>query len=72
MYAPPGLYLTLHDSQSQCLGWQEWVEERTASKGILVRRARMVCYLDTTRLPYGVVVEVDIGALVEAMVGWFP
>jgi hypothetical protein len=30
----------------------------------------MVCYLDATSLPYGVVVEVDIRALVEAMVGW--
>jgi hypothetical protein len=47
----------------------------TASKGILIWRARMVCYLYPAALPYGIVVEVDIGAFVEAMVrrllGWW-
>lgn len=43
----------------------------TASKGVLVRGAGVVRDLYATRLADGVVVEVDIGALVEAMVGWF-
>lgn len=42
----------------------------TASKGVLVRGARVVCNFYATRLADGVVVEVDIGALVEAVVGW--
>jgi hypothetical protein len=40
----------------------------TASKGVLVRRASMVGYFDAAALPYWVVVEVDIGAFVEAVV----
>jgi len=43
----------------------------TTSKGILFWRASMVCYLYPTTLPYGIVVEVDIRALVEAMVRGF-
>jgi hypothetical protein len=33
---------------------------RTASKGILVRRASMICYFYAAGLLYGVVVEIDI------------
>jgi hypothetical protein len=48
---------------------------RTASKSILVRRASMIGYFDATSLPYWIVVEVDIGAFVEAVVrgllGWW-
>jgi hypothetical protein len=33
---------------------------RTASKGILVGRASMICYFDAAGLLYGIVVEVDI------------
>jgi hypothetical protein len=40
----------------------------TASKGVLVRRARVIGYFDAAALPYRVVVEVDIGAFVEAVV----
>lgn len=39
-----------------------------AGEGILLWRARMVRDLDAARPPYGVVVEVDVGALVEAVV----
>lgn len=46
----------------------------TASKGILLWRAGVVGNLYTPALSYGVVVQVDIGALVEAVVrgllGW--
>lgn len=39
----------------------------TTSKGILIRSTGVVRYLDAARLPNGIVVEVDIGALIEAM-----
>jgi hypothetical protein len=42
--------------------------ELTASKGILIWCASVVCYLYPAALPYGIVVEVDIGAFVEAVV----
>jgi hypothetical protein len=47
----------------------------TASKSVLVQRARMIGYFNAAALPYWVVVEVDIGAFVEAVVrgslaGW--
>jgi hypothetical protein len=45
-----------------------WLGKHTASKGILVWCARVVCNFNATRLPYGVMVEVDIGAFVEAVV----
>ena len=43
----------------------------TTSKGILIRCASMVRYFNTATLPYGVMVEVDIGAFVEAVVRGF-
>lgn len=47
----------------------------TSSKGILVWCAGVVGYLYATTLPYGIVVQVDIGAFVEAVVwrllGWW-
>jgi hypothetical protein len=42
----------------------------TTSKGVLVRGTSVVRYLYATSLAYGVVVEVDIGALVETMMSW--
>jgi hypothetical protein len=36
-------------------------------KGILVGCARMVCYFYAPTLAHGVVIEVDIGAFIEAM-----
>lgn len=41
---------------------------KLASKCILFWSTRVVCYLNATRAAYGVVVEVDIGAFVEAVV----
>jgi hypothetical protein len=40
----------------------------TASKGILLWRAGVVGNLYAPALSYGIVVQVDIGALVEAVV----
>lgn len=45
--------------------------ELTPSKGVLLRRPGMVRYLYPPTLPYGVVIQIYIGRLVEAMVRGF-
>jgi hypothetical protein len=58
----------LYDNQSQPeqMGFASY-SRRTTGKGILVGCASMVCYLYTPTLAHGIVVKVDIGAFVEAV-----
>jgi hypothetical protein len=43
----------------------------TASKGILIRGARVVGHLDAPSLVHDIVEQIEVGLAVEAVVDWF-